>query len=276
MEDILNPKGIHIAGKSLVLQAYANRYNVLRQRILWACCIHQTSFFVHMRIPSENPYCTKIWYDILFEFYPLSQADITAGTLRNYGIKVYSNYPPFMFAFTYVYNKYDLLIPWLKQKCSKQALFDPPVKTNPQQIPGVDIKMWIAMFHIKTIGLIDKRKFQIAINTSIQHISKIILSQETMLVLRTKAEKFGKETAKAEGRQKAKQIAKGKRRELERAAVKGIEENLRAEANRTHQHINNTRTIAKNLVKLAKSARTARAVNRAKTPKQARETRRKR
>jgi len=274
LEDVLNPKDMHPATKNIVLQAYSQRYSVLRGRILWACCQYKTSYFIHMRIPSESPYCTKIWYDVVFEFYPLSDSDITAGTLKNYGVKAYSNYPPFLFSFTYVYNKHNLLIPWLKTKCSKKALFDAPVKTNPHQVLGSDIKMWFAMYHIKMIGLTDKRKFKIMINTSIGHIAKVVLSQETMLVLRTRAERFGKETVKAQAKQKAKRADYNNRQRLEKAAIKGIESHLRKEANRTGEHIGYTHTMAKNLVKLAKSAKTARVINRARSPKQSRQARR--
>jgi hypothetical protein len=266
LDDILNPKGLAMGNKGMILNAYERRYNVIRERILWACAPLETSFLFHVRIPSENPLCPNIWYDIVFELYPTRKEDINDGTMKNYGIRVFSNYPIFMFTFTYVYNKYELLIPWLKGKCSHQALFNPPIKTNPQQLVSSDIKLWFAAYHIKRLGLQDKRKFQVATNTTAQHIGQIVIGQEVMLKLRTQTEATNKENLRRQ--QKRKQ--KNDNRKKDYATQKTIEDNVAQYARATGQHVGSAHQVAKTAVKVARSPRTARQLRRAKLPKKSR------
>jgi hypothetical protein len=270
LNDVLNPvRSGAIANRGIILNAYASRYNAIRSRILWACCTYETSYFVHLRIPSENPFSPDIMYDVVFEFYPTKKEDLDSGTLTNYGIKVYSNYITFMFSFTYVYNKYDLLIPWLKPKFSMRALFEPPVKSNPSNLIGTDIKMWFAAHHIKSIGLMDKRKFKIAINTTAQYIGKVVISQERMLMLRTQAAQAGKEAVQDYQKRKAKNINRKKDYESQKKIERAVTQNAIAKG----ENPGSAHTTARTLVKLARDprmSRLAKSPRSAKKPKRAR------
>jgi hypothetical protein len=225
--------------------------------------VYETSYFVHLRIPSENPFAQDIWYDVVFEFYPTKEADIESGTLTNYGVKVFSNYITFTFSFTYVYNRYDLLIPWLKAKCSKQALFTPPVKSNPSNLIGTDIKMWFAAHHVKSIGLLDKRKFQAAINTTAQHIARVVVGQERIIQRRTESEKYGKEAVKHYQKRKAKNI--NRRKDYE--AQKKIEKEVIKNAVSKGENPGSSHTVAKALVKMARQPKTSRLVKSGRSAK---------
>ncbi len=270
IDDILNPtKDGMVANKGIIISAYTARYNALQKKILWACCTFETSYFVHVRIPSENKLCPHLWYDIVFELYPTRKEDISAGTLRNYGVRVFSNYPTFMFSFTYAYNKYDLLIPWLKSKCSHRALFQLPVHTNPRAIIGTDIKLWFAAFHIKNIGLFDKRKFTVAINTSAPHIGRVVIPQEAMLKMRQDAQNAGVENSKREAKRKAKNISRHKDYE----AHKDIEREVINHAHSTGQHVGSAHEIAKTMVKHAKAPRTARMLKSSRTARKPKKSR---
>jgi hypothetical protein len=66
------------------------------------------------------------------------------ATLRNYDVRFFSNSPGFAFTYAYVYNKYHILVPLLKDKF-EGYLNTPPKKSNPKQAIGFDYTLYIAM-----------------------------------------------------------------------------------------------------------------------------------
>jgi hypothetical protein len=174
-----------------------------------------------------------------------------------------------MFSFTYVYNRYDLLIPFLRDKCSHRALFDAPIKTNPAGVIGTDIKTWFAAYHVKTIGLLDKKKFNLAINTTAAHISQVIIGQEVMLKMRTESALYGKEAIKQYQKSKAKSI--NRRKDYE--AQKDIEKTVVKNAKERGENPGSAHTVAKAMVKIARnpkvyaSARKPRQARKGKKPR---------
>lgn len=208
IKDIINPLGnsAGLGTKGLILQAYEQRYFILKDRIQWACTIYGEAYIIHIRIPSESRYCPDVFYDVVFQFNPNNINDKKDKIIDNYALSIYSNTPSFTFTFTYAFNKYKLLIPWLKDKCSIQCLTKPAVIRNPNSIIGTDMKTWFAAYHIKRIGLLNKERFKANINVNINRISGNVLSQDQMLRIRILKEKAGKENIRIAHSNKTKEM----------------------------------------------------------------------
>jgi hypothetical protein len=115
----------------------------------------------------------------------------------------------------------------------------------------------------------DKRKFKVAINTSAQHIGKVVIGQDRMLALRTQSAQAGKEALRHYQKQKAKNI----NRKKDYIVQKGIERDAVKQLKANGDNPGSAHTIAKAMVKLAKQPRTVRAIKgsrKAKEPKKAR------
>jgi hypothetical protein len=246
----LHEYGSAIFNKGVILKEYEHRYTACKDKILWACCTYETSFFIHLRIPSESEYCKDVYYDVVFEFYPSRKIDITNGNLNDYGIKLFSNSTSFMFTYTYAYNKYNLIIPWLKTKCSKRCLIEPAVRKNPRSIIGTDAITWIAAYFISRTGLLGKSRFITHINTSVDHIKRVVFNQDQMLKIRNDTEENAKRLERAHNEVKIRQY----HRKEEHAATKQLEKALERHARATKTPIH-PRTAAKRIIKAARKAK---------------------
>lgn len=216
-----------------------------------------------MRVPSESDYCTNVFYDVVFEFYPTRESDIHGGNFGGYGILVYTNSIQFTYTYTYAYNKYGLLVPWLKSKCMNKCLTVPAVQKNPDHTVGVDINMWFAAYHIKLLGILDKRKFDLNINTTQPHIAKVVYSQSYMTQLRADTETIGRLSEK--NIKKAKDANKSK--EHEYRETKHLEKLVKEHIQHTTKQPVNAHAIAHAIIKKAKNPRMARLARKAKKSK---------
>jgi hypothetical protein len=259
----LHPKGISTHNKGIILTSYQNRYYKIQPNILWGCCKYQNNYIVHMRIPSESDYCRNVFYDVVFEFYPTRASDKDGGNFGNYGVLVYTNSIQFTYTYTYAYNKYGLIIPWLKSKCMNKCLTVPAVQKNPDHTIGVDINMWFAAYHMKLVGILDKRKFDLNINTSQSHIAKVVYSQSYMAQLRSDAETIGRLAEK--NMKQAKDASKAK--ENEYRATKHLEKLVKEHIQHTTRQPVNAHAVAHSIIKKAKTPKIARLARQARKPK---------
>jgi hypothetical protein len=84
-------------------------------------------------------------YDIVIEFTSRDPLVTKEGTIRNYDVRFFSNSPGFAFTYAYVYNKYKLLVPLLKDKFDESYLHVPPKRANPKQAIGYDYTLYMGM-----------------------------------------------------------------------------------------------------------------------------------
>ena len=111
------------------------------------------SYVFVMKIPSQHidKYTKEIFYDVILEFYPIGDIKmaIASPSIRDYGIRAYSNYPPFIFTFTYVYNKIGAIPKFIdKKKLGDKAVKIKPDRSNPYMLIGIDKSLWYGLHRI--------------------------------------------------------------------------------------------------------------------------------
>jgi len=104
-------------------------------------------FYFYFKVPSETQ--EKLFYDVVLQFYPAVESAKSDFTLNNYGVKMFSNAPNFLFTYAYTYNKDDLLIDFLKKKISDKALDEPPNVRNPIQSYGFEKSVYFSLLFLK-------------------------------------------------------------------------------------------------------------------------------
>lgn len=115
---------------------------------------------IKVKVPAEK--LPNLFYDVLIMLTPECDSkedsdSIKADrTLNRYRLKLFSNSPNFMFTYTYVLNKNNMIVPKLKNKCSQKALVDPPTIKNPVESYGFEKSCYFACKYIKEKGLLNK------------------------------------------------------------------------------------------------------------------------
>ena len=151
------------------------------------------NYYVHLTIPSENNArsLSEVFYDVVLEFYPRNKAQIALNYFNDYGVKVFSNSPSFLFTFTHVLNEKEALPDFISTKYyAKEALKNPPKVRNPIELLGIDKSIWFAIKYLTHNRLFHKIRFEQMCNRkgSYKNIAKDIKTQEEKLAER-KAQK---------------------------------------------------------------------------------------
>jgi hypothetical protein len=98
-------------------------------------------------VPSDDK--MDFFYDILIEFTSKDPIVKQEPNLKSYDVRFYSNSPGFAFTYAYVFNKYKLLIPSLKDHYDESYLNEAPKKTNPKLALGFDYTLYICMRYLQ-------------------------------------------------------------------------------------------------------------------------------
>ena len=199
LDKIVDPfKGTPGFNKGLILDMYRQKYEQIKDRIMWGACKDGNNYIIHVRVPSTDVYCKDVYYDVVFEFFPESEKIFKSNSIKDYSVLLFSNCPSFTFTFTYAYNKYGLLVPWLINKCIPQCLNTPAMQRNRSSQIGSDMKTWYAAYHLQKIGILNyKSRFDDMVNTSKSSIQKVVLSQGAMLLHRQNTAELNKRKAQA-------------------------------------------------------------------------------
>jgi hypothetical protein len=104
-------------------------------------------YYFYFKVPSET--YDKLHYDVVINFIPVGDQSKSDMTLNNYSVNLFSNAPNFLFTYAYVYNQDGILIDFLKDKISKQALNEPPDIRNPIKSYGFEKSVYFALLYIK-------------------------------------------------------------------------------------------------------------------------------
>ena len=155
LDDIIHPNiGSAISMRPLI-DSYIARYNQFAAKDIKLYCIKsKDDYIVHIMVPSEknDEFEKSVFYDVIIQFYPAEKVDKEELTVKNYGVKVFSNSISWMFDFTYVFNKTNNIPSFIpKSYCSKTALKQPAKKTNPYGIYGIERVVFIALYHLELI-----------------------------------------------------------------------------------------------------------------------------
>lgn len=204
-ELLINPTGkssAYVANRKVIKENLQERFNVLlkkHKKFEYKVFKKNDDYLFYFKIPSET--YDELLYDIFINFTPDNSVDcVKDKTLNRYFIKIFSNSPAFMFTYTYVLNKNDLLIDFLIKKCAEKALEEPPKVKNPVEVYGYEKSLYFACLYIKYKGLNNKFTLsQELFKYNEKKLYKEIMSQENKLI---EYNKFKKEAA--EKKKKAK------------------------------------------------------------------------
>lgn len=252
LDKIVDPfRGMPGFNKGLILEAYKQKYELIKDKIMWGACKDGNNYIIHVRMPSTDPYCSDVFYDVVFEFFPESEKLIDSRSINDYSVLVFSNCPSFTFTFTYAYNKYGLLVPWLTDKCIPDCLNRPAVHRNRGSQIGSDMKTWFAAYHLQRIGILNyKLRFDDMVNTSKSSIQKAVLSQGAMLLRRMRIADINKKKAQA-----SKAASKANQRETNRFNDYRAKKELEHSIQKTYHNKVNSSAVSSRVAKKARTSR---------------------
>lgn len=189
IEDIIHPTiGPAISLKPLI-DSYILRYNQFAAKEIKIYCIKgkKDNYIVHVMVPSEknDEFEKPVFYDVVIEFYPENKDQKESASIADYGVKLFSNSVSWMFNFTYVFAKSNNIPSFIpKGFYSKAALREPPKKTNPYGIYGIERVVFIAFYHLELITGYRKNRLSLIESSKIKNesdIVKLLMSQEEKL-----------------------------------------------------------------------------------------------
>lgn len=187
LDDIIHPNiGSAISMRPLI-DSYIARYNQFAAKDIKLYSIKSgDNYVVHIMVPSEknDEFEKSVFYDVVIEFYPTNKEIKEEMTVKNYGVKVFSNSISWMFDFTYVFNKTNNIPEFIpKSYCSKMALKQPAKKTNPYGIYGIERVVFIALYHLEMVTGYRKNRIDALLmpNINTSGIVKMLMSQEQKL-----------------------------------------------------------------------------------------------
>lgn len=189
INELIKPVSSGFAALSLkhLYSNLAARYIALQKEIKYEVIREKDTYYIHFSIPSESNEKypgSPIIYDVILEFYPKNNDDKLSDSIKDYGVKAFSNDPNFMYTFTYAFNERNGLIDE-KRLYSKKALKEKPKSRNPLLLLGVSSYIYFSLTfmerkHLFTKNVIEnetrnKTSFSSA---SIDELLKRIPSQE--------------------------------------------------------------------------------------------------
>jgi len=163
----LTIKGFHsptgsVGQSKLIIDNLMTRYTTnISKNIELLVFKDKENYVFRISIPSEKNFRfkTNIFYDVIIEFYPIDKKQIDDTKIVDYGLRVFSNVPTFMFNFTYVYHKMNALyrkIPLAMY--SEKALAEPTKQTNPYKLIGIEKSILYALRKIYEVTKYTKDK----------------------------------------------------------------------------------------------------------------------
>lgn len=166
------------ARRDLIIENLKMRYDkILREsgkKIKLETFKDKSDYFFYFKFPSEK-FGVDLLYDVVIQFIPIGNSK-TDLTINNYAVKVFSNSPNFMFTYAYIYNKDGIVINFLKEKISDEALNNQPVVKNPTETYGFEKSVYFALLYIKNNRLFTKS----FLNTNSKEISTDSLLDDIM------------------------------------------------------------------------------------------------
>lgn len=184
LDDIIHPNiGSAISMRPLI-DSYIARYNQFAAKDIKLYSIKSgDNYVVHIMVPSEknDEFEKPVFYDVVVEFYPTNKEIKEEMTVKNYGVKVFSNSISWMFDFTYVFNKTNNIPEFIpKSYCSKTALKQPAKKTNPYGIYGIERVVFIALYHLEMVTGYRKNRIDSLLmpDMNTNSLVKMLMSQE--------------------------------------------------------------------------------------------------
>ena len=192
-EYINNPQGkgaSNTPGRGMYEQYYVGELDKLllkvNGKIEYHLYTNHGRFFIKFKIPHHT--YPDFYYDAVVEFYTEENSYKVLPDLKKYDVKFYSNDPSFTFTWAYAFNKNNLLIRELRNKCSRQSLTQPPVVRNPSESPGYAKYIYYAYLLTKLYNLFDKAQFTLK-GKPLSSLTGSIMSSDAKFQQREKAQR---------------------------------------------------------------------------------------
>lgn len=132
----------------------------------------KNSFVFIFKIPSET--FDDFFYDVVIQFEPTTPEMERDSTLNRYKLYLFSNSPSFTFTYTYVVSDNDMLVDFVRGKCSKVALSEAPKIRNPVEVYGFEKSCYYACKYIRDMGV--HKKFSVEGNLFLFNKLKVLSS----------------------------------------------------------------------------------------------------
>lgn len=183
---INNPNGT--GDKSLnirvIKDSYAHKYiNMLEKHgdPKYAIAKTEDGFYIYIKMPSES--IEKLFYDIVIQVYknPDGSTD-KDSTIKNYGVRFFSNAASFVYTYAYTYNDNGLFITDLENKFEdKTPLNTAPSTTNRSGIIGFDKFLFMASKFVEQELTSVKKLEELSSNVSMKDFTGYIDTFEDKL-----------------------------------------------------------------------------------------------
>lgn len=156
---------------------------------LYAMCVVEDSYYIHIKIPSDSQKDGKYTYDVIIRFFTDSDEVLRQNHLKNYFVQFYSNSPSFIYQYAYLYKKEGYLIDTLYDKLDKDYMDKPPEKTNSNMHLSYDKSIYVACRFLsemkfrylnKTGPLIMKKKDKNKFFNDVSDFQSVKFDQELM------------------------------------------------------------------------------------------------
>ncbi len=189
LSDIMHPLGVGSAAISIKYQqqAFAQLYFTNIGPGIKAPLVVKDGedYILLVRVPSQkNKNSLKpIYYDVLYQFYPKSSTDKAEFSIANYGVRIFSNSPSFVYAFAYVYYKRGIIPTFLNNSfLNKEAITSAPKIKNPgSHLLGLEKSIWMATFYLQRNRYFSKQILDTIAkqqDLKIENLTALILSQD--------------------------------------------------------------------------------------------------
>jgi len=152
IKTFMNPAG-QASHARLIINAFVDRYKQFIVKTINMKAYKDGKSYVFLfKIPSEKNhlYLTDMFYDIIVEFYPRpNTTNEDDKTVIDYGLRVFSNCPTFVFQYTHLYYKMGALYRKIDTNhYSHTALEEPAKIANPYKLVGIEKSIFYALNYI--------------------------------------------------------------------------------------------------------------------------------
>lgn len=140
-----------IPNRQLIKDDFKKRYDriVSSKKFQQNVYMVDDKYIFHIKVPSEDLE-KNIAYDVIIEFYPNNKTMLGDFNIKNYGIRLFSNAPSFVYTYAYVYNKNKILASGSQGKFNDITLESKPETRNPRLIISFEKTIYFACLHLSS------------------------------------------------------------------------------------------------------------------------------
>lgn len=141
-------KGSAITPSSSIKEDLNMQFGLLQNKMNMEVYKNSNVIVYKIKLPSRS--YDKVVYDIIIEY---NLKDIgSSETINNVPFKCFSNCPSFIYTYAHIFEKKELLCPWLKDKYSRDILNKAPDTRNEYKIISFERSLYLALKYISLLG----------------------------------------------------------------------------------------------------------------------------